>query len=227
MPAPIHAGARYTAVLVCVTMLVVFGISGCSGGQDDAKPPGSIVERAPPLKDVLITSAQRRGFPPDTVQRRFFSFWSALQFQALDEVASSFHPVLLDDINMERLGAAIRFQAAYLRSVKPSIESVEQRSENATVYYVVKDLSGKQTPRSISFDRVNGSWKIVHDSSLDDALRDSVQNATQLAIDPLAERPSKRAVVAGYEASILQSAFLDRRRSNSAGTARKNEGRAP
>lgn len=203
-------GARGLVALLLLAAAITM-LSGCGDESDDPAPAGSIIEQAPPLKEVLITPQERRRFAVNSVQRRFFSYWSALQFQALNEVANSFHPGLLKEIGMQRLGAAIRIEAAYLRSVKPRIDSVEQRGQESVIYYIVKDVSGKETPRSVTMSRFNGSWKIVHDSFLDDALRDSVQNGTQIAIDPTATRTPKQAIQAGYGASQLQSAFLGRR----------------
>jgi hypothetical protein len=204
-------GSSLPLVLLCMAALAGAVIGGCGGEDEDPAPAGSVIEQAPPLKSVLITSADRRRFDADSVERDFLSYWSALQFQALHDVATSFHPGLLKEIGMQRLAAAIRLEAAYLRSVKPRIERVQQRSQDATVYYVVKDVRGKETPRSITFGRFNGTWKIVYDSFLDDALRDSVQNGTQIAINPAAPKAPKQAVQAGYSAGQLQSSFLGRR----------------
>lgn len=205
----VHGPAGLAAALLLAATIPV--LAACGSENEEPKPAGSIIEQAPPLKDVLFTAEDRRRYAPSSAQRRFVTYWSALQFQALNEVANSFHPGLLKEIGMQRLGAALRLEAAYLRSVKPRIDSVEQRGQDANVYYIIKDVSGRAVPRSITMTRYNGSWKIVQDSFLDDALRDSVQNGTQIAINPSARQTPKQAVQAGYGASQLQSAFLGRR----------------
>ena len=195
-----------TALLLVVLVLA----GGCSTDDDVGEKVSerSIVERAPPLSEVLISESDIRQAPRGSVRRAFLEYWLLLQHQALPDVVDRFDPGLAAYVGTEQILEAFKAQAPYFRSVKPTITAARSRGDTATVLYTVKDINGVATPRSIRWRRVGGDWRVAYDPFLDIAIRDAVQTATQNAIDPGATPPSRRAVRAGYRASRLQGAYL-------------------
>ena len=198
--------------LVGSVFLIVAVFAGCGSNKSSSRALAerSVIDSAPPLREVLITERDLARERAGTTRKAFLGFWQALQYQAIAEALDDYHPRLIEVVGAEEIAEALKGQAAYFRSVKPRITGVRERDGRETLLYEVKDISGVETPRSITWQRVNGSWHIYYDSFLDGAIRDAVQNGAQVAIDPRAQTPSPRAVQAGYNASRLQSLYLDR-----------------
>ena len=193
-----------------LVLVVLVLVGGCSTDDDVAKKVSerSIVERAPPLGEVLISESDISRAPRRSVRRAFLDYWLLLQHQALPDAVDKFDPGLAGYIGTDQILEAFKAQAPYFRSVKPTITGARSHGETATVLYTVKDINGVATPRSIRWRRIGGDWRVAYDPFLDTAIRDAVQTATQNAIDPGASLPSRRAVQAGYRASRLQGAYL-------------------
>jgi hypothetical protein len=193
-------------------LFAVFALaSGCSSDEQKVSrnvATRSIVDQAPPLNDVLIPTREVENAPPGSVRRAFLEYWRLLQYQALADAIGRVDPGLVRYIGADQMAEAFKAEAPYFRSVKPRITDVRSTGRIRTVLYTVKDANGDATPRSVQWQRVRRGWRVRYDAFLDIAIRDAVQNATQLAVDPEATEPGRRAEQAGYKASRLQSTYL-------------------
>jgi hypothetical protein len=198
-----RAGMAATAVALL--------LAGCGGSTDEAAQKlasRSVVDVAPPLRKTLVSQREIDASPPGSPRRDFLQYWSLLQYQAWPEATSLFEPGLLRTIGVVHLVQVFTAEGAYFRSVKPRVVGVDRHGNRATVRYVVQDLSGKETPRSISWQRSSGHWRIVYDPFLDAPLRDAVQHATQISIDPTPPTVADEAVKAGEDAATRQASYL-------------------
>jgi hypothetical protein len=218
---------RKTAHVALVVAALL--LASCGGDDDAAKKVSerSIVDEAPPLREVVITPRQIDAHPPGSARRAFLRLWYALQYQSRTEVLESYHPGLVELIGADRMIEALKAQARYFRSVRPRLVDGRVRADGTILYYVVRDLRGRQTPRSIVFARAARRWRIRYDPYLDEALRDSVQSSTQMTIDPASGRLSPQAIKAGFEAGRLQSRYLRRLRDSGRGPTSRRGSATP
>lgn len=189
----------------------VFLIASCGGGDDDAGlskvQKRSIVASAPPLKEVLVTSAQINDQPAGSAQRAFLTYWSDLQYEAWANAASAYDPPLQRALGLDRITEGLKAQAAFYRSARPQLRGTSKEDGRTTIRYTVKNADGEEIPRSITWVR-GGGWKIFYDPTLDDGLAQAARAKVQTAVDPTAQKPSKSALRAADEASRLQSRYL-------------------
>jgi len=186
-------------------------LTGCGGGNREAGQAlskKSIVDKTPSLSSTLITPQDLVGWPSGSVQRAFLNFWSALQYQDLSFGVNTYDPRLRSVIATAQISQALQSEASFYRSVKPRIVSVTRDHERMSVRYLARDPSGEPAPYSMTWEPVGSGWLIFYDSFLSEALRNSAQMAAQIALDPTAQLPSKQAIQAGYEASLLPSQYL-------------------
>lgn len=191
---------------------IVLGL-GCDSDDSEVSrevAQRSIVERAPPLKEVVVSQREIEREPADSARRAFLEYWSLLQFQAIADAVAKFEPGLVEFVGADRISEALKTEAAYFRSVKPRITGVRSATDGSTVLYTVKDINGVLTPRSVRWRRIGGDWLIAYDPFLDLALREAAQAATQIAVDPEAPEPGRQARQAGDRAARLQSTYLKR-----------------
>ena len=203
------AGRRATVFGVLVLGMATL-VVGCGSDKrtDQELAQTSIAERPPPLEKVLIQQKDVLATKAGTVERAFLLYWSGLQHQAFADAAGSYDPGLIEAIGLNQIVEALKSQAPYFRSVRPSIESATSEGGLTTLKYLVRDEKNTVVPRSLTFRRINDDWRIYYDPFLDLALQAYVQNATQVAIDPRAGTIHERSIVAGAGASRLQSDYL-------------------
>lgn len=97
----------------------------------------------------------------------------------------------------------------YFRSTKPEIVAVRSTRGMKAVMYRAPGAKGTPEVLSTTFRRIASRLQIVYDPFLDDAIRDYIQTATQTAVDPTAQTPAKQALRAAFNATRLQSQYLD------------------
>ena len=186
-------------------------IASCGGGSDDEArdlAARSILDDPPPLKEALVGRDEIEKQGLQSPERAFLQLWRSLQYQSWLDAVLSYTPALRRAVGDDRLVEALKGQAAYFRSVRPSLRETIRRGRRATLEYIITDLSGDRTPRSVSLVETGRGWEVFYDPFLDEALREAARAATQAEINPLARKPDKRALAAGAAASQLQSAYL-------------------
>jgi hypothetical protein len=156
----------------------------------------------------LVSSADISKTAPDSPERAFLRYWSALQYSAWSAALSSFEPALVRSIGPPRLVEALKSGKEYFPTAAPTLRGSVRVGDEVIVRYRVRSPAGALVTNSVSWRRASAGWRIHYDSGLDGLLQSSVQADVQARIDPTAPRPSKQAVQAGLAASHLQSQYL-------------------
>lgn len=197
-------------VLIVVACGLAVAATGCNGGSDDDVPE-SIVRTETQLISAREVADTRSGSP----ERAFLRFWSNLQYESWLVAISFFRPPLVDAIGDDRLIGTLSVHREYFRLTKPVFRGrVRAGRDYVTRYLAPVSVGGPPVPLSITWRRDGRTWRIHHVPQLDEMLRVFEQVRVQADIDPLAGRPSRRALRAGTVASLLQARFLaaERRR---------------
>jgi hypothetical protein len=163
------------------------------------------------VDDAIVTQKEIGRTKAGSAQRALLQYWRDMQYKAWTTAAERYDPGLRRYLGGSRILNGLSTQAAEFRASRPFITGVAKRGGETVTYFVVRDTKHTETPTSIAWKRVGGSWQIAYDPSLDDALAVASQQAAQLRIDPAAQKPSTAALRAGSAARKLQQAYLGRR----------------
>lgn len=206
---------RSPAISTVAASALAIALGSCGGGPSAATRTSTLQhERRLPLaaeENRLARELVRPGdlltARPNSVQRAFLEYWSALQNEEWT-IALAYYP----EQTQKRLGrgpliAALQFEGATSTAVvKPLIRATHPARGNQTsVRYYLRRPDGTLRPTSITWRRQGGRWYIAYSATLDASYSSAVQQMVQDRIDPTASTPSKEAIRAGRRARRAQA----------------------
>lgn len=203
-----HGLRRATAAGVCA-----LGLTACGGSETSAPlAKQSIADQSKVLKRELVSERDISAVGAGSPERAFLEYWSDVQYGNLRRALLAFHPELVDQITAGSMTAALRNALPFYRASKPVIERVIREGEDVTLhYYAATQSSGAAAaPLSTTLRRIDGEWRIVYSSALDDELKIVAQAQEQARIRPGAQQLDPRAIAAGERAAGLQAAFMEK-----------------
>jgi hypothetical protein len=209
MAQPPRSFLIFTLIASLLTALVIAGCGGGVNSEARRLASKSIVQSPRPLNSVLVSDHEVAAQPSGPA-RLFLEYWSTLQYGDFYDAASYYSPALVRSIGIGRLVAALAGQAAYFRSALPQAIAVKRDNDgHVSVDFLINAVNKPSIPASLSWQQVNGSWKIVYDGALDIYLSQYVELQVQQQIDPTAQTPSIQAGKAGARAKELQERYLE------------------
>ncbi len=191
-------------------------LASCNDGADDearALSSRSVAGDVRPLSNVIYSKADVERTPSGSPLNAFLQYRQALQLQAWPRATDFFDPGLAGHIGLARLVVALQAAGDEVRSARPRIIDVRRSANGAVVSYALRREGEQELLRSVQWRREDGSWRIVYDSMLDDALALAAQRAAQTRDDPLARQPGRTALRAAAAARKLQADYLQDLRS--------------
>lgn len=198
-----RSAARAVASILAVALIGC----GSSSNKPDAVEGTSIADGVRAPSKTEITGKDLKRFDQAAASRAFMGFWSDLQWQSWIEALDRYSPGLQRVVGDRNIYEALKHQAPFYRSVKPSVESESTRDGLTTIRYSYSQ-SGDRKLNSTIWRREGGRWKMVFDGFLDTALESWAQFRVQQTTSPRATAPTKQAIKAGVEASELQGRYL-------------------
>lgn len=203
---------RCRAFALTVAVAALTG-AGCGGpAENDRRLAGeSIVETAETVRKTLIGEDELARVPEGSPHRALLTYWSELQYGALDEAVLAYHERLRNAIGVAELADALRTAMPLYQETRPEEVTVRRTgTATAVVRYIAPTLRSnpRPVPLSVTMQRQDGAWRIVYNAALNDELRVAAQNAVQLQVKPGASTPDPRAIVAGERAAQLQGRNL-------------------
>lgn len=191
------------------TALIVVGCGSNVQREGQQLRAQSLLANSPPLPRAVVTDPYIEQYPAESVQRAFYTYWQALQFDSWRRASAWYDPRLQQVLGLQTLIGGLEALASFYRSVKPVVYHIKETPYGTSELTYVGSRSGAPLNlETIEWLHVGRTWRIESDSFLNEGLLAYAGQAEQERIDPAAQVLAPPAVRAGRRAARLQAGYI-------------------